>query len=121
MTDALEAKGDSGVLEFTGSWEITKTKDSLADKSGVLRIMELVNSLREIQGLRVVDLFVNLGPCSVVVVVLSSVSFEEFVCWKMPVKPMSFAKLVEMISRGWKVLWIDLFSGTGCCHVRRMN
>ena len=48
-------------LELIGSWEITKTKDSLADKSGVLRIMELVNSLREIQVLRVVDLFVHLG------------------------------------------------------------
>lgn len=83
--------------------------------------MELVNSLREFQGLRVVDSFVHIGPFFLVVVVLSCVSFEEFVCWKMPVKPMSFAKLVDMISRGWKVLWIDLFSGTGCCHVRRMS
>ena len=56
------------MLEFTGSWEITKTKDSLADKSGVLRIMELVNSLWEIQGLRMVDSFVHLGPFSFVVV-----------------------------------------------------
>ena len=108
-------------IELTGSREIIKTKDSLADKSCVLRIMELANSLRGIQELRVVDLFVHLGLCSVVVVELSFVSFEEFVCWKMPVITTSFAKLVEMISRDWRVLWIDLYSGTGCYHARRMS